>query len=74
MKIFKLKTRSLKNINLNKTTIKLKFKLKFNKRYPDGTKRKILDNTILKKFGWKPKISLKNGLENTIKWYVENSK
>ena len=51
-----------------------KFKLKFNKKYPDGTKRKILDNTILKKLGWKPKISLKDGLENTIKWYVENSK
>ena len=50
-----------------------KLKLKFNKKYPDGTKRKILDNTILKKFGWKPKISLKDGLENTIKWYVENS-
>ena len=51
-----------------------KFRLKFNNEYPDGTKRKILDNTILKKFGWKPKISLKDGLENTIKWYVENYK
>ena len=30
-------------------------------------------NNLLKKFGWKPKISLKDGLENTIKWYVENS-
>ena len=50
-----------------------KSKLRFNKKYPDGTKRKLLDNTILKKFGWKPKISLKDGLKNTIKWYVENS-
>ena len=49
-----------------------KFKLRFNKRYPDGTKRKILDNTILKKFGWKPKISLQDGLKDTIKWYIEN--
>ena len=50
-----------------------KSKLRFNKKYPDGTKRKILDNTILKQFGWRPKISLKDGLNNTIKWYVENS-
>ena len=49
-----------------------KFKLRFNKKYPDGTKRKILDNSILKQFGWKPKISLQVGLKNTIKWYVEN--
>jgi len=49
-----------------------KFELRFNKKYPDGMKRKILDNTILKKFGWKPKISLQDGLKNTIKWYIEN--
>ena len=49
-----------------------KFKLRFNKRYPDGTKRKILDNTLLKKLGWKPKISIHDGLSNTINWYVKN--
>ena len=56
---------------ISKLTLE-KFKLRFNKRYPDGTKRKILDNTILKKFGWKPKISLQDGLRDTIKWYIEN--
>jgi len=56
---------------ISKLTLE-KFKLRFNKRYPDGTKRKILDNTILKKFGWKPKISLQYGLRDTIKWYIEN--
>ena len=56
---------------ISKLTLE-KFKLRFNKRYPDGTKRKILDNTILKKFGWKPKISLQDGLKDTIKWYIEN--
>jgi len=49
-----------------------KFILKFNKKYPDGTKRKILDNTLLKKLGWKPKISIHDGLSNTINWYVKN--
>jgi len=46
--------------------------LKFNKNYPDGTMRKILDNTIIKKLGWLPKINLNNGLTQTIKWYKSN--
>tara|TARA_B100000242_G_scaffold283392_1_gene245611 strand:+ start:111 stop:1256 length:1146 start_codon:yes stop_codon:yes gene_type:complete len=47
-------------------------KLRFNKKYPDGTKRKILDLTNLRKLGWKPKISIENGLIDTIKWYTKN--
>ena len=46
-------------------------KLKFNKKYPDGTKRKILDISILKKLKWKSKRSLNNGLRETIDWYKE---
>jgi len=46
--------------------------LKFNKKYPDGTMRKILDNSIIKKLGWSPKINLNNGLTQTINWYRNN--
>ena len=46
--------------------------LKYNKRYPDGTMRKVLDNKIIKSLGWKPKTSLEEGLSRTIKWYKEN--
>lgn len=46
--------------------------LKYNKKYPDGTMRKILDNKVIKSLGWKPKISLEEGLSKTIKWYKEN--
>ena len=46
--------------------------LKFNKKFPDGTKRKILDNTLLKNFGWKPTITTHDGLKNTIEWYIKN--
>ena len=45
---------------------------KFNKKYPDGTMRKILDNTIIKNLGWLPKINLNNGLTQTINWYKDN--
>ena len=49
-----------------------KSKLFFNKNYPDGTMRKVLDNKIMKNLGWSPKISLENGLSKTIKWYKKN--
>ena len=49
-----------------------KNKLKFNKKYPDGTMRKILDNSIIKSLGWSPKIKLNNGLMQTINWYKNN--
>ena len=48
--------------------------LKFNKHYPDGTKRKVLDLSLMKKLGWKSKISHKIGLKNTIEWYIKNYK
>ena len=32
---------------------------------PDGTPRKLTDTTLLKNTGWKPSISLKNGLAST---------
>ena len=56
---------------INKLTFSNK-KLRFNKKFPDGTKRKILDILILKKIGWKSKINLYDGLKNTISWYRKN--
>ena len=56
---------------INKITLSKK-KLEFNKKYPDGTKRKILDISFIKKLGWKSKINLTDGLRNTIGWYKSN--
>ena len=47
-------------------------KLKYNKKYPDGTKRKVLNIKIITDLGWKSKISLNDGLKDTIKWYKKN--
>jgi len=53
---------------------KKKINLKFNKSYPDGTPRKLLDNSIIYSMGWKPIISIEKGLKETLEWYKENVK
>ena len=49
-----------------------KITLKFNKKYPDGTPRKLLNTSLIRNMGWKPSISIKRGLKDTIKWYEGN--
>ena len=46
----------------------------YNNKYPDGTPRKILDITKVKKLGWRPKHTLEKGLQKTVEWYIENHK
>jgi GDP-L-fucose synthase len=41
-------------------------KLIFDTTKPNGTPRKLMDITKINRIGWVPKISLKNGLKNTI--------
>ena len=48
-----------------------KGKIFFNKKYPDGVKRRQLDSSIIKKLGWRPKISLKKGLESYCRYYLD---
>ena len=39
---------------------------------PNGTPRKVLNIDKIKSLGWEPKISFKEGVESTYKWYLEN--
>lgn len=39
---------------------------------PDGTPRKVLDITKITKLGWRPSITLDQGIASTVKWYLEN--
>ena len=43
-----------------------KGKIIFDKSKPNGTLRKLMDNTKLRRIKWKPKISLKFGIKKTI--------
>ncbi len=47
--------------------LNLKVKIKFDKSKPDGVPRKVLDISLAKKYGWKPKISLDQGFDITYK-------
>lgn len=46
--------------------------LKWDTTKPDGTPRKLMDNSKIASLGWTAKISLKEGLTGTYKWYLEN--
>ncbi|MFW7413866.1 GDP-L-fucose synthase family protein [Demequina sp. SO4-18] len=39
---------------------------------PDGTPQKLLDVSMLRATGWRPSISLEDGLASTVEWYREN--
>lgn len=46
--------------------------LKFDTSKPDGTPRKLLDTSKLHSLGWQAETSLKEGIEVTYKWFLEN--
>jgi len=66
------------DISIKKLSYKLKKlfkfngKIKFNKDFPDGTPRKLLDVRQIEKLGWRPKTSLEKGLIKTMNWYKKN--
>jgi GDP-L-fucose synthase len=45
----------------------------FDSTKPDGTPRKLLDVTRLTALGWRPRIPLKSGIEQTYAWFKEHS-
>jgi GDP-L-fucose synthase len=48
-------------------------KIVWNADKPDGTPRKVLDITKISKLGWKPLITLDQGIASTVEWYIQNN-
>jgi GDP-L-fucose synthase len=46
--------------------------LTFDSTKPDGTPRKLLDVSKLNALGWRPKISLREGIASTYEWFLQN--
>jgi GDP-L-fucose synthase len=46
--------------------------VEFDASRPDGTPRKLLDVTRLTHLGWRPQISLADGIRQTYEWYVQH--
>lgn len=46
--------------------------IRFDPSKPDGTPRKLLDLTKLNALGWRPKISLREGIASSYRWFLEH--
>ena len=46
--------------------------LEFDSTKPDGTMRKLLNVSRAKEMGWEAKVSLREGIEKTYRWFLEN--
>jgi len=57
---------------LIKKIVGYKGDIRFDGTKPDGTAKKLLDSSNILKMGWKPKVSLKEGIEITYKWYQQH--
>ena len=57
---------------LIKDVVQYKGNIIFNNELPDGTPKKLLDNTKINSLGWSPQYTLKEGLNKTYDWYVKN--
>ena len=47
-------------------------KINWDRDMPDGTPRKILDNSMINSLGWRPKITLREGLKLAIQDFENN--
>ncbi|HEY5757655.1 MAG TPA: GDP-L-fucose synthase [Steroidobacter sp.] len=48
-------------------------RIRFDTSKPDGTPRKLLDTSRLSELGWRPKISLRDGVLATYQWFQRHS-
>lgn len=57
-----------------KKVVGFKGQVVFDLSMPDGAPRKLIDVSLMNKLGWRYRIDLTEGLNDTYKWYQENLK
>lgn len=58
--------------NLIKSTINYSGEIEFDETMPDGNPRKLLDSRKINDLGWNANVDIKQGLENTYSWFLNN--
>ncbi|MEY4133187.1 MAG: hypothetical protein RL592_1245, partial [Verrucomicrobiota bacterium] len=48
-------------------------RLEFDPSMPDGTPRKLMDVSRIRALGWKPRLSLAEGIRGAYAWYLAHS-
>jgi GDP-L-fucose synthase len=64
------KIRELANLIASKTGFR--GDINWDTTKPDGTPRKLLDVSRINDLGWKPRVTLEEGVTETIKWFKDN--
>ena len=59
-------------VDIIKDVVGYRGNIVYNTNKPDGTKSRLMDSSIINELGWKPVTGLKEGIEKTYKWFVEN--
>ncbi|MDA0858983.1 MAG: GDP-L-fucose synthase [Verrucomicrobia bacterium] len=47
--------------------------IRWDKSKPDGTPRKLLDVTKIRGMGWRPKVSMEEGIRRSYDWFLKNA-
>ena len=55
-----------------KIVVNFQGKIVFNKDYPDGNPRKLIDSSKINELGWKPTVNIEEGLKQTYDWYLRS--
>jgi GDP-L-fucose synthase len=48
-------------------------KIRWDTSKPDGTPRKLLDVMKIRGMGWKPKVSMEEGISLAYEWFLKNA-
>ena len=57
---------------LVRDVVGFKGRVEYDSAKPDGTPRKLVDTSRMDKLGWRATIKLKEGIEQTYRWYLDN--